>query len=127
MWPGVTVNVLLFTTGCISLHIVPAKTDGYLDLSSVWNINLDRWLGIDFYRQADYSEHTFRVRDRAGFTSIRYKSTTSFVQQVPGQIVNELFTSLCCNGMGIWYGNIVLCMHEAGIGEVMNVSWNKTS
>ena len=40
-----TVTVLLFTTGCAVSHVVESQTDAYLDLDSVWNVNVDRWLG----------------------------------------------------------------------------------
>ena len=43
--PSVMVMVLLFATGCVIPHLVKLKTDTYLNLDSVWNINVNRWLG----------------------------------------------------------------------------------
>ena len=101
--------VLLMAVGCVSPHLVKAKTDGYLDLSSVWNINVDWLLEDDFVRQSDYSENSFGVRGVKGISSLRYQYMARFLAQDSVHVANELFTSLCCNGMGTWYGNFVLC------------------
>lgn len=122
--PAASVRVLLVANGCTNVHLVYARTDGYLDLSSVWNVNLDRWLQSTFVRQADYSENSFGVRGGAGLMSMRYKYTARFLPQDTVHAPNELFTSLCCAGIGTWYGNVVLCAHEPDTGESLTISWD---
>ena len=124
VWPAATVKVLLIANGCLRPHLIVAKTDGYLDLSSVWNINVDRWLGDRFVQQSDYSEHSFGVRGGVGMTLLRYKYTTHFLEQDSVQVPNELFTSLCCKGIGTWYGNVVVCAHVPDTGERLSISWD---
>ena len=121
------VKVLLLANRCIHGHIVQAKTDAYLDLSSIWNVNVDRWLGNRFIHQADYSDNSFGVHGSAGLTAMRYKYTARFLAQDSVHVPNELFTSLCCDGIGTWYGNIVVCTHEPDSGEVLSISWDSTS
>ena len=125
--PSATVTVLLFATGCVVPHLVKSKTDAYLDLGSVWNVNVNRWLGDNFMRFADYSENSFGVRGWTGLNSMWYKYTARFLPQDSVGVVNELFTSLCCGRMGVWFGNLVLIGHEIGSGEVLTVSWNAES
>ena len=122
--PAATVKVLLIAVGCVNAHIVCAKTDGYLDLSSVWNVSVDRWLGDRFIRQSDYSDNSFGLRGLSGMSSMRYKYTARFQQQDSVQFANKLFTAVCCGGIGTWYGNIVLCAHEPNTGEVLSIAWD---
>ena len=125
--PSATVTVLLFATRCVVPHLVKSKTDAYLDLGSVWNVNVDRWLGDNFMRFADYSENSFTVRGWTSLNSMWYKYTTHFLPQDSVGVVNELFTLLCCGRMGVWFSNLVLIGHESGSGEVLTVSWNAES
>lgn len=122
--PSATITVLLFATGCVAPHVVESRTDTYLGLDSVWNINVDRWLGDSFMRFSDYSENSSGVRGCNGQSSLSYKYTARFLPQDSVNVVNELFTSLCCERMGVWFGNVVLVGHETGSGEVLEVSWN---
>ena len=125
--PSATVTVLFFATGCVVPHLVISKTDAYLDLHSVWNVNVDRWLGENFIRFADYSEDSFGVRGWNGMNSMSYKYTARFLPQDSVGVVNELLASLCCGRMGVWFGNLVLIGHESGSGEALTVSWNAES
>ena len=125
--PTASIKILLFATGCLYPHIVTANTDTYLGIDSVWNINVNRWLGDKAVRLSDYSENSFGVRGGTGLTSLTYRYTARFLPQDIGQGVNDLFTSLCCGDVGVWYGNFVLCAHEFGTGERLAVSWNTTS
>ena len=124
MTPSASINVLLFTTNCVVPHLVKCKTDAYLGLDSIWNMNIDRLLGSDFVCFCDYSEHSFRVQEYTGQSSLLYKYTTWFLLQESTQVVNPLFTSLCCNRMGVWFGNVIVLTHESGSSKVLNVSWN---
>ena len=107
-------------------HLVQAKIDPYLDLSSVWNINVDALLEANFFCQTDYSQNLFGIWGGTGVSSRRYLYTARFLVQDSVHVVNELFTSLCCRGIGTWYGNIVICAHEPDTGEILTIGWDKT-
>lgn len=53
-----------------------------------------------------------------------YKYTAHFLAQDLVGVINQLFTSLCCECMGVWFSNLVLIGHKRGSSEVLSVSWN---